>query len=89
LFERQIPVGLWCEGAEVSMVPSVTHKCSRRRATADEYNSGEEAPAGAGGKVQVERRGRKAGAERRAAERDGQGAGNRRQRERGNPAAGG
>jgi hypothetical protein len=26
LFERQIPSGLWCEGAEVSMVPSVTHR---------------------------------------------------------------
>ena len=38
------------------MMPSVTHKHSRRRATADGHSSGEEAPAGAGGKARLERR---------------------------------
>ena len=35
------------------MVPSVTHRCSRRHATADVHSSGKEASAGAGGKAQA------------------------------------
>src|SRR6185437_15321518 len=42
LFERKIPVGLWCEGAEVNMVPSTTYRRSRRNATADVHSSGGE-----------------------------------------------